>query len=277
MSEKNGGPYTKPEQEERRRKVYEMHFEKSLSALKIAEALDVNRNTINDDIRYWYSELACEFDKTDIKDLFLRQYHRMESQRARLETLLEKQQDVHMSLKIERMIYDLDRAIAKIIVPIAEAQKSIPEKEALDVAEHLLLSDSIGKNTAYSERHLLQDIIEYKKCDVIHAQKTLDKIKGLGLSVFDNRNSLDFEDQTYDLLGFAEARNLLSDEDLQKVYSKIEQRESEQRQEIAEMQMRDKEREAELLKQFTAKYGDMSGWSPGILRDYYYDLGIADR
>ena len=50
-SKKEGGPYTKQQQQERRKKVNELYFEKHLSALKIADILGVNRNTINEDIK----------------------------------------------------------------------------------------------------------------------------------------------------------------------------------------------------------------------------------
>ena len=50
LEEKMGGPYTKQEQQIRRDKVFELHFEQGYSALKIAKILDVNRNTINKDI-----------------------------------------------------------------------------------------------------------------------------------------------------------------------------------------------------------------------------------
>ena len=52
LEKRNGGPYTKKEQEQRRSKVYNLHFEKGHSAVKIAETINVNRNTINDDIKY---------------------------------------------------------------------------------------------------------------------------------------------------------------------------------------------------------------------------------
>ena len=49
---KQGGPYTKTEQDDRRKKVYSMYFEKGFSAIKIAHELEVNRNTINQDIKF---------------------------------------------------------------------------------------------------------------------------------------------------------------------------------------------------------------------------------
>ena len=50
--EKRGGPYTKREQEERRLEVYHLHFEEKLTAVAIADTLKVNRNTINEDIKF---------------------------------------------------------------------------------------------------------------------------------------------------------------------------------------------------------------------------------
>ena len=182
MSEKNGGPYTKAEQEQRRRQVYELHFEKSQSALHIAETLGINRNTISEDIRYWYSELASEFDKIEVRELLLKQHSRMELQRERLMILLEKQQDVHVILKIERMLFELDKSISKSIAPIAAAQAKIPESDVIDTVRHLIVNDSVGKVTGYSDVDILQDIISYKKCDVVYAQRVLDGIKKLGLT-----------------------------------------------------------------------------------------------
>ena len=79
--------------------------------------------------------------------------------------------------------------------------------------------------------------------------------------------------ESYDMLGFAEARNILPDDKLQEVYSKIEQRERMQRQEIAELE----EHDMEVERQFEAKYGDKSGWSKDVWREYYYTIGYLDR
>jgi len=65
-SVKKGGRYTIKEQEERRIQVYHLHFEENRTAVKIAELLGVNRNTINGDIRYWHSQLAHEFNAQNI-------------------------------------------------------------------------------------------------------------------------------------------------------------------------------------------------------------------
>lgn len=261
MSEKNGGPYTKPEQEERRNKVYEMHFVKSQSAIQIAEALGVNRHTISEDIRHWYSELASEFDQLEIRDLFLKQHSRLEEQRARLVSLLEKQQDVSIILKIERMIFDVEKAISKIIVPILDHAEKISEKEALDVAVHLLIQDQ--NVTGYSYKKMLQDITQYKNCDIIYAQKILDKIMGLGLELYKYDDSL-IDTNRYDLLGFAESRNILSSEKLQQVYTKIEQKEQAGKEEIESLLKRDRV----LKEKYVAKYGPEENWGKKIWAEF---------
>ena len=64
--DKNGGPYTKPEQEERRSKVYELYFEKGCSARKIAKELGVHRNTIDSDIRVLLSQATSHLGKDKV-------------------------------------------------------------------------------------------------------------------------------------------------------------------------------------------------------------------
>lgn len=273
MSERNGGPYTKSEQEKRRMSVYEMHFEKGQSALHIAEILGVNRHTITDDIRYWYSELASEFDEIDVKNLLLKQHSRMELQRDRLEKMLNEQKDIHVTLKIEKMIFELDCAIAKMIVPICNAQNSskVTEQEAIQTVEHLIAHDEFGKITGYSDKEILQDIIEYKKCDLSHANMILDKIRKLGLDLYLQTDEI-VPSIKYDLLGFAEKRNILSDEKLQEVYSKIEKRAEDQRTEIAEMRKYDKEIEAK----FVAKYGPEESWSMKVWEEFNIESSKFD-
>ena len=58
IPKKAGGPYTKKEQEQRRNQVYDMHFEKGYSAVRIAESIKINRNTVNEDIKYWYAQIS---------------------------------------------------------------------------------------------------------------------------------------------------------------------------------------------------------------------------
>jgi len=52
---KKGGPYSKKDRSLRIDHVCKLHFEYGYSAKKISELMEVNRNTINDDIKQLYS------------------------------------------------------------------------------------------------------------------------------------------------------------------------------------------------------------------------------
>src|SRR2546425_12644246 len=110
--EKSGGPYTKREQEQRRKKVYELHIEKGHSALKIAEMLGVNRNTINSDIKYWYGQMASQIGVGDISGILFKQIERLEIQRKRLLDEMEKQKDFSSKVALEKVVLQIDNKIA---------------------------------------------------------------------------------------------------------------------------------------------------------------------
>jgi predicted DNA-binding protein YlxM (UPF0122 family) len=70
LEKKNGGPYTKKEQEKRKDKVYSLHFEKGYSAVRIAEMINVSRNTVNEDIKYWYAQISTDFENSNLPGLW---------------------------------------------------------------------------------------------------------------------------------------------------------------------------------------------------------------
>ena len=54
---KTGGPYPKDERVKRQNEVGRLYFEFGYSATKISSMMNVNRNTINQDIKSLYSEI----------------------------------------------------------------------------------------------------------------------------------------------------------------------------------------------------------------------------
>ncbi len=119
--QKTGGPYSKKDRFVRRQEVYRLHFEMSYTAVKIAELMKINRNTINSDIKYWYSKLATEWQSFDIEAWTLKQLNRLESQRSRLREELEKQKDLKSRLFVEKLILEIDAGICKIMINTAKA------------------------------------------------------------------------------------------------------------------------------------------------------------
>ena len=75
FQKKYGGPYPKEQQAKRRKQVFHLHFEKGYSALKIAELLGVNRNTINEDIKALYSEMSEEIGNKNLINWFIKQIY----------------------------------------------------------------------------------------------------------------------------------------------------------------------------------------------------------
>jgi len=111
---KKGGRYTKKEQEERKIQVYHLHFEENKSAIKIAELLNVNRNTINEDIRFWHLQIANELNAQNMTAKMTKQIQRTEIQRNRLFEDLEKAEDIDEKIKIEKFIYDIDNSLMQL-------------------------------------------------------------------------------------------------------------------------------------------------------------------
>ena len=108
--EKRGGPYTKPQQERRRMQVYQMYFEKGLSAVSIARELGVNRNTVNEDVKDLSNQFADEMSQHSVRDLLTRQMERIELQRERLMLMLETSEG-NEKIRIEKILYDIELKI----------------------------------------------------------------------------------------------------------------------------------------------------------------------
>ena len=113
--EKNGGPYTKAEQKQRRDQVYEMHFHLGYSAVKIAEELGINRNTINEDIKCLYSETIQHFGIKNIGKAILRQFERFEIQRREILEEIKRQNEFEKIFRLKKFLFEIDQKIAQII------------------------------------------------------------------------------------------------------------------------------------------------------------------
>ena len=122
---KKGGPYTKQQQEKRRDEVFKLHFEYGYSAVQIAKLLNVNRNTINEDIKYWCTELYNEDKSNFSRDWLDKQFMRLELQRARLRKELDEDISLKERLQVERFITNIDLSISSLIVKIETAKKSV--------------------------------------------------------------------------------------------------------------------------------------------------------
>ena len=111
---KKDGPYSKQELEKRRNEVYRLHFEYGYFARKIAELMNINRNTINGDIKHWYSKISNKANTLDPESMITLTIERLDLQRTRLREYLDKITEIQEKIPLERMICDIDCKMANI-------------------------------------------------------------------------------------------------------------------------------------------------------------------
>lgn len=118
---KRGGPYSKNEKIKRQNEVHRLHFEYGYSARKIAEMMNINRNTINGDIDYMYGKIIQDSNVFDPEPDIILYIQRMNIQRTRLRESLDKAENFQQRNMIEKMIFDIDCKIINTQVRLAES------------------------------------------------------------------------------------------------------------------------------------------------------------
>ncbi len=108
---KKGGPYSKSNRQARRKEVYRLHFEYGYPASKIADLLQVNRNTINSDLDYWYLQSLLTVNAFDPSQAIRIGLERLNVQRTRLREQLDKAETFQEKLALERLILEIDSKI----------------------------------------------------------------------------------------------------------------------------------------------------------------------
>ena len=214
--EKRGGPYTKREQEERRLEVYRLHFEEKISAVEIADTLKVNRNTINEDIKFCREQLSNEFGIEELANRMKKQIHRLEIQRTRLLGYLDESTTLQELLVVEKFIADVDKNLKMIFYEIVNRKLDFSQKikHVVEVISDEELKKAIkevlnGGKIEYSTTELKYNFIKNQKCSVEHANLMISKMydDGLLLCIMSG-DSLNYqmgmeENNTYDIEKFA--------------------------------------------------------------------------
>ena len=197
--EKKGGRYTKKEQEERKLQVYRLHFEEETPAVEIAKLLGVNRNTINDDISYWYQRIGNQINVKGITAKIARQILLMHTQRDRMLEYLEDDESISGKIKIEKFIFDVDNKLSSIYSKMLDNHQEFPIKTKADcskVSDGEITADTVKEfvmylissynksdsNIVYSENELITNFIMLTQCDVPYANRVIAKMLRYGLS-----------------------------------------------------------------------------------------------
>ena len=254
LEKKNGGPYNKKDQEKRRGQVHTLHFEKGYSAIKIAQTLGVNRNTINEDIKYWYSNIKEEV-KQENDDYILRQIGRLESQRSRVvEKITEN--TVKDAIKYEKMLLDMDVRINNLLMKIND---SVVHQVTKDTAiqegkiKDMILFWMIKYNQDYclTREKITSEIINLQQCTIEETSKLFLELKNLGFECCKKFNGSEF---VYDLMEFAFLRRyLLPNDSFVTIVNAL-----------FILEMHHKEQIKNLEKRFKEKHGAKENWNDQI-------------
>ncbi|HSB56833.1 MAG TPA: hypothetical protein VLD38_03360 [Nitrosopumilaceae archaeon] len=108
---KKGGPYNKQDRQARRNEVFRLHFEYGYSAVRISDILKINRNTINGDIQYWYSQVAKKWKSINPTNWIARYIERLELQKTRLREAIDSSKNAQEKISHERLILDVESRI----------------------------------------------------------------------------------------------------------------------------------------------------------------------
>ena len=194
IAQKQGGPYTKNEQYERREKVSSLYFQRGFSAIKIADELKVNRNTINQDIKFLRSDMIQK-DQIRPAIWLLEQKEHLEQQKDRLLELLETIKDFEQRLRVEKIILDIEGKITNLVIKITNFNRFEFEYEPgpeFDEEVSLVVTDLIlnkkAEDYSYSEREIVFSAIPLLKCDFAHAKKIFVRMKDFGLTEFKDKD-----------------------------------------------------------------------------------------
>lgn len=111
MEKKKGDPYTIEQQNKRKKAVYDLHFDFGHSAREISDLLHANRNTINDDLKEFYSEVKKEWRGVSFLELSEQYVKRLEMQRTRLRIQLDQSRSFKEIIVVEKLIMEIDTKI----------------------------------------------------------------------------------------------------------------------------------------------------------------------
>ena len=202
-----------------------MYFEKGFSAIKIANELKVNRNTINQDVKFWRSGLT---QKDQIKPAIwlLEQKEHLEQQKDRLLELLETTKDFEQILRVEKIILDIEGKITNLVIKITgfdylsfeyDPGPEFDEEISL-VVKDLVLNGKTEKHS-YLENDITFKAIELLKCDFFYAKKMFTRMKDLGLLEFKIKDGIGYNLANFGVLNEIITKTQLDKSNKEKIQS----------------------------------------------------------
>jgi hypothetical protein len=172
-------PFTKAERRKRRTEVYKLHFENGMPATRIAQLMNVDRNTINKDLKFLYRQALNDYnlEEMSVNDILEKQLVRLEAQRDRLGLYLSDAKEINNKIAIERLIADIDFRILTAVEKISHntgqfwdqiirAANKIAEKNNLSIRYTSLFElQKISIDSRKSLDEIREDALIEKKGD----------------------------------------------------------------------------------------------------------------
>jgi len=218
--------------------------------------LKVNRNTINEDIKYWYSNIKEEV-KHENEDYILRQIGRLESQRSRIVNKIIKNESKDV-IKYEKMLLDMDVRINNLLVKINDSvvheTKDIVIQEEKIKDMILFLMIKYNKDCCLTKEKITSEIINLHQVTIKESSKLFSELENLGLNCCKKFKRTKF---VYDLMEFAFLRRyLLPDDSFVTIVDSL-----------FILEMHYKEQLKILEKRFKERYGVKENWNEQIFEE----------
>ena len=105
---RKGGPQTEFQRNQRLNQVCKLYFEYGYSAVKIAEMLNVNRNTVNSDIKDLHSTFQSNWENTSTVSILQNHVFSLMAQKSRLREEIDSAKNLSEKLAIEKMILQVE-------------------------------------------------------------------------------------------------------------------------------------------------------------------------
>lgn len=151
--------------------------------------LNVHRNTIMEDIKYWNFQIGSKFGIENIGSFLVKEIESLDIQRQNLLEELEKEDDIEKKLRIRKLLFDMSQKIIGFGLKIVEKNIKINRFEITheifeEEIKDLVMSMSVESRKGETKKGLLQRVITLKKCDIGYAESVFNTMRELGLDLF---------------------------------------------------------------------------------------------
>ena len=262
------GPRNHVQRKNRRDKVYQLYFEKGVTAVKIAKELGVNVNTVNTDVSYLLKKYAETQSYTSLNENFAKQIEMLEIQRGRLSSFLEKAEiekyGIAEILKLEKTITDITTKIGEIYAKLLSKRNNkiqIPKKQFVSVIRDICLKDNEEFFSIMDEKTIKKAIFLETRKNEEFVNEFFNMMQSEGLSHYKDGKTGIF----YQILEFVLNAKIITNDEYAQIVRKI--RLESIKEEIAE------QKDEQIEAKFNLKYGsDKSVWQTEVIEQYLDEL-----